>query len=191
MASLFPGDDDVLERYRTYLGLLARLQVDRRLLGKVDLSGIVQQTLLEAHRGLPRFQAKSQGEMAGWLRRILANNLADEMRRLQADKRDVVREQSLEAALEASSSRLEAWLVADQSTPSQQAQRHEQALRVAEALAGLSDAQREALELQHWHGLPLAQIAEQMGRSRAAVAGLIKRGLEQLRAKMSEQNGEW
>ena len=187
MTSRAQGDNDVLERYRAYLGLLARLQVDRQLQGKVDLSGIVQQTLLEAHRGLPQFQAKSQGEMAGWLRRILANNLSDEMRRLRADKRDVAREESLEAAIEESSSRLEAWLVADQSTPSQQAQRQEQALRVAEALAGLPQAQREALELQHWHGWPLARIAEHMGRSRAAVAGLIKRGLEQLRNTMSQE----
>jgi RNA polymerase sigma-70 factor (ECF subfamily) len=186
MTSNRQAEDDVLERYRTYLALLARLQGDRRLQGKIDLSGIVQQTLLEAHRGLPRFQAKSRGELAGWLRRILANNLADEMRRLRSDKRDVAREQSLEAAIEASSSRLEAWLAADQSTPSQHAVRQERALRIAEALAGLPDAQREALELQHWHGWPLARIAEHMGRSRAAVAGLIKRGLEQLRTTMRD-----
>lgn len=177
----------LLERYRKYLSLLARLQIDRRLQGKIDLSGVVQQTLLEAHRALPQVQAKSQGDMAAWLRRILANNLADEIRKLSTGKRDVGRERSLEAALEESSSRLGAWLAAEESSPSQKAVRHEDALRVAEALAVLPDSQREALELQHWHGLKVAEIAKHMGKSRVAVAGLIKRGLEQLRRTINDE----
>jgi len=181
------GEGALLERYRKYLGLLARLQIDRRLQGKIDLSGVVQQTLLEAHRALPQVQTKSAADMAAWLRRILANNLADEIRKLSTGKRDVARERSLEAALEQSSSRLGAWLAAEESSPSQKAVRHEDALRVAEALAALSDAQREALELQHWHGLKVAEIAEHMGKSRSAVAGLIKRGLEELRRTMKRE----
>jgi RNA polymerase sigma-70 factor (ECF subfamily) len=48
----------------------------------------------------------------------------------------------------------------------------------------LPEAQREALVLQHWHGWSLAQIAEHLGRSKAAAAGLIKRGLQQLRSHL-------
>src|SRR5262249_53309463 len=101
-------------------------------------------------------------------------------------KRDLARERSLEAALDASSARLEGWLAADQSSPSQQAQRNEQALALAGALAHLPEAQREALVLQHWHGWTLAQIAEHLGRSKVAVAGLIKRGLQQLRTQLQQ-----
>jgi RNA polymerase sigma-70 factor (ECF subfamily) len=173
-----------LERYRDYLGVLARLQVDPRLRGKIDLSGVVQQTLLEAYEALPRAPAPDPGRRAAWLRRILANNLADEIRKLSTGKRDRARERSLEAALEQSSLRLGAWLAADQSSPSQRAERNEQALRLAEALAQLPEAQREALVLQHWHGWSLAQIAEHLGRSHAAAAGLIKRGLQQLRTRL-------
>ena len=115
------------------------------------------------------------------MRQVLAHNLADEVRKLATDKRDVMRERSLEAALEESSSRLGALLAADQSSPSTKAERSEDALRLAAALTRLPDAQREALILEHWHGWSLARIAEHMGRSRAAVAGLIKRGLEHLR----------
>jgi RNA polymerase sigma-70 factor (ECF subfamily) len=173
-----------LERYRQYLGILARLQIDPRLLGKIDASGVVQQTLLEACRDLQRFTGQSTAQKAAWLRQILAHNLADEVRKWSTARRDLAREQSLEAALQASSCRLQACLAADQSTPSQHVEREEQALRLAEALAQLPEAQREALVLQHWHGWSLAEIARHMDRSHAAVAGLIKRGLQHLRTQL-------
>ena len=176
------------ERYRQYLALLVRIQLDPRLQGKVDLSGVVQQTLLEAWQGVAQFRTWNAAQRAAWLRRILANNLADEVRKLSAGKRDVGRERSLEAALEQSSARLEQWLQADQSSPDEQAERQEQALRLAAALEQLPDAQRQALVFQHWHGWTLAQIAEQLGRSHAAVAGLIKRGLQQLRTHLQDES---
>jgi RNA polymerase sigma-70 factor, ECF subfamily len=175
--------DRQLERWRDYLCLLARVQVDPRLAGKIDLSGVVQQTLLEAfQQPVPPGRA---GQETPWLRRIiLANNLADALRKLHAGKRDIGRERSLEAALDASSARLEAWLAADRSSPSQRAEHNEQALQLASALARLPEAPREALVLQHWHGCTLAQIAEHLGRTKAAVAGLSKRGLRQLREQL-------
>jgi RNA polymerase sigma-70 factor (ECF subfamily) len=178
------SQDKALERYRNYLGLLARLQIEPRLRRKVDISGVVQQTLWEAHRALPQIATYNPNQMTAWLRRVLAHNLADEIRKFATGKRDIARECSLEAALDQSSSRLEGWLVADQSSPSQQVERHEQALRLAEALERLPAAQREALVLQHWEGWTLAQIAEHLGRSHTAVAGLIKRGLQQLRKEL-------
>jgi RNA polymerase sigma-70 factor (ECF subfamily) len=186
MASGPKVEDQALERYRAYLRLLARLHLDPRLAGKLDPSDIVQQTLLQAWQGLEHFRGKSEPELAAWLRQILARNLAMAVRDFSRDKRDVVREQSLEAALAASSSQLEVWLAAEQSSPSQQAERQEQALRLAEALERLPEGQREALVLQHWQGWSLAQIGEHLGKSVEAVAGLIKRGLKQLRLLLQE-----
>src|SRR5262249_35623357 len=120
-----------LERYRHYLGLLARVGLDAAYRGKIDLSGVVQQTLLKAHQAQGRFQAQGEAQRAAWLRRILANTLADEVRKLHTDKRDLARERSLEAALEESASRLECWLAADQPSPSGQVERQEQAARIA------------------------------------------------------------
>src|SRR5438270_13795576 len=95
-----------LEAFRSGLLLLARLYLDPRLKGKVDLSGVVQQTLWEGHKALVRSPAPDYHQFAALLRRLLANNLADEVRKCYADKRDVDRERSLEAALQDSAARL-------------------------------------------------------------------------------------
>ncbi len=155
---------DAWERYREYLSLLARLQLDRRWQRKVDLSGVVQQTLLEAHLAENRLASGDEGLRTAWLRQVLANNLRDEIRKLGTGARDIDREQPLRARLDESSARLENLLIAEQSSPSQQVVRNEQLLALAHALAQLPAEQRDAVEQHHLKGQPLAAIAEQMGR---------------------------
>jgi RNA polymerase sigma-70 factor (ECF subfamily) len=181
-----------LERFRAYLGLLARLEVAPRLRDKVDLSGVIQQTLLEAHVELEREagRPRSEAETSAWLRSILSHNLADELRRLTAGKRDIRREWSLDAKLDQSASRVEVWLTAHHSSPSQRAMRHEDILRMTESLARLPDGQRRAVELHHLEGWPLAQIADELGTTKAAVAGLLHRGLKAMRLSLVRQDGE-
>lgn len=172
--------------YRDYLLMLARMELHTRLRAKLDPSDLVQQTLLDAYRMRHQFRGRTAGEKAAWLRQILARRMVDALRNFARGKRDIGQERSLEAALHESSLRLGGWLAADQSSPSQQAERHERALQLAAALARLPEAQREALILQHWHGWSLAQIAEHMQRTTAAVAGLLKRGLSELRKQMPD-----
>jgi RNA polymerase sigma-70 factor, ECF subfamily len=172
------------ERFRSYLRLLARLQLPQRLAPKLDASDVVQQTLVQAYRALEGFRGRSEAEMAAWLRQILARNLAHAARDNARQKRDASREVSLAAAVDQSSARLEAWLAAEQSSPSEKAQRNEQLLHLAGALETLADDQREAIELHYWQGWTLAQIGQHQGRSPASVAGLVHRGLAKLRAQL-------
>jgi len=174
------------ERFRDFLSLLARLRLDRRWQGKIDLSGVVQQTLLEAYQAFVELDGWTDAQKAAWLRRTLANNLADEMRKLTTAKRDVGREQSLEAQLAESVSRLELLLPACESTPSQHASREEHMLQVVAALATLPEGQRQVIELHHLQGRSLADTAADLAISRAAVAGLLHRGLKTLRRLLQE-----
>ncbi len=181
-----PAAGAELEKYRAYLRLLARLNLDPRLRRRLDPSDLVQQALLEAYRSLDQFRGHTDAERAAWLRQILAHQLAHALRDLTRSKRDINRERSLEQALEESSARLERWLVVEQASPAEQAQRNEEAVRVAAALEQLPEAQREAVVLHYWEGCTIAQVAEHLGRSPAAVAGLLHRGLKALRDPLTE-----
>lgn len=186
MASEVEIDNQWPERFRSYLRLLARMQLDQGLRSKLDPSDIVQQTLLQAHRAMGDFRGQSDAEMAAWLRQILARNLSHAVRDFGRDKRNVNRERSMHAAVDASSARLEAWLAAEQSSPSQQAQHNEQVLQLCNALEQIPESQREAVQLHYWQGCTLAEIAERLDRTPAAAAGLLKRGMRKLRELMQE-----
>src|SRR5262245_46303957 len=175
-----------LEQFRAYLRLLARVQVGPLWQAKVDASDVVQQTLLDAWRGVEQYRGKSDAELAGWLRAILARRLAHTFRDLRREKCDIGKEVSLERSLEQSSTRLEGWLVADQSSPSERVERNEQAVRVASAVEMLPENQREVLLLHYWHGWTLPQIGKHLGRTQPAVAGLLHRGLKTLRRIVGE-----
>jgi RNA polymerase sigma-70 factor (ECF subfamily) len=183
-----PWQEAALDRHGGYLQMLARLHLDPRLQSKLDPADVVQDTLLLAHQSLGQFRGQTEAELRAWLRSILANALAGAARRfLLRGKRAVGREQSLEAGLAESSSRLEACLAGHQSSPSQQAQRHEELLRLAAALTQLPEKQRQAVELHHLKGCSLEEIADQLGCTKPAVAGLLRRGLPRLRELLDER----
>ena len=176
-----PAPDWQLDRYRGYLLFLARSRL-RSVPGKLDASEIVQDVLLKAHRCRDRFRGQTEGEWRAWLRRILANAIADEFRRL-------ANEPKILHSLELSSLRLEQWLAADHTSPSGRADRDEQLLQLADALAQLPEYERAALEMRYLQEppVPLAEIAQRLNRPTAhAVADLLARGLKKLRNVMKQ-----
>jgi RNA polymerase sigma-70 factor (ECF subfamily) len=169
------------EQYRSYLRLVARLQLPPQVAAKLDASDIVQETMLNAHRARDDFRGQTRQELVAWLRQILKRTILHVARDWGRQRRDVGLEQPLAAAVDASSARLEAWLAAEQTSPSLQADRNDHLLRVAAALETLSPEAREAIELHYWHGWTLAAIGEHQQRSTASVAGVVHRGLVKLR----------
>ena len=170
-----------LERFRPYLYMLARAHLDSRLRPKIEASDLVQQTLLDAHVKRDQFRGASDAQLAAWLKQILRNNLVDVVRHFGRLKADIDRERPIDGGVEDSFSRVDNWLGGLQSSPSQQAVKTEQLLLLAEALAELPEAQREAIALHHLQGLTLAETAARLDRSTSAVAGLLHRGLKGLR----------
>ena len=189
MTSATETDERELGRYRDYLRVLARLQLSAHTRTKLDASDIAQQAILHAHAHREQFRGTTEAEWLGWLRTILANTLAAAVREFNTAARDLNRERSLEAELEHSSTRLEGLLAADQSSPSEGAVRGEELVRLAGALGRLPFDQRRVVELHHLKGLTVAEVAEEMGRSRPAVVGLLFRGLNRLRVLLAEDRG--
>jgi RNA polymerase sigma-70 factor (ECF subfamily) len=176
---------NLLQRYRSYLNLLAEYQLGRRLRGKVDASDLVQETFLEANRDFAQFRGSTEAELAAWLRRILATSLANLVGRYYGTRRrDVRLERELADELEQSSRALDAGLVAKQSSPSHEAARRDQSLLLADALEQLPEDYRQVLVLRHLEERSFPEIARHMGRSLDSVKNLWARALARLRQTM-------
>jgi RNA polymerase sigma-70 factor (ECF subfamily) len=178
-----------LERQRQSLRLLARLQLDPRLRAKLDPSDLVQQTLLNAWKAIDQFRGGTTAELAAWLRRILANNLAQELRKFSRPGRNLDLEQTLGAGVERSSLCLEKLLCDQGPAPDRAAERGEQILALAAALDQLPADQGSALEMRYFDDLSVVEIGKIMNRSAKSVAGLLFRGVQKLRALLTAGAG--
>lgn len=182
------GDESAdLESFRSYLQVLAETQLHQRLKGKVDPSDVVQQTLFQAYQAKHQFRGTTDAERAGWLRTILSNVLCGLARDFSRQRRDVSREQSMQA-VEQSSMQLANLITADASSPSAALNRHERASELANAMLKLTSDQRQAIILKYWHGATLAEIASQLDKSTEAVAGLIFRGMKKIRSEFGSSD---
>lgn len=163
-----------MEAFRPYLHLLGAGQLAPALAAKVDLSGVVQQTLAECAADPP------PADEAAARRRVRAaflNNLRDAVRFWTASRRDARREVGQGAGPAADP--LAA--LAGRITPSQLLARQEVLDALTAAVGELPADQRTAVLLHHLLELPVSDTAAAMGKTLPAVAGLLRRGLERLR----------
>lgn len=160
--------------------------LDPLLKARVDPSDVVQQTLLNAHRAAAQFRGSSDEELVRWLKQILINELAMQLRDNLRARRDVTREKSIEQAIEVSSLRLDRLLETNDKSPESAAASNERAFKIGKAMEALPSLQREAIELHYWHQHSLQEIADLQQKSKSSVAGAIRRGLRALQAKLNE-----
>ena len=176
--------DRLFDACRSYVDLAARYHLQRRLRAKVDASDIVQQSLLEAHRGFDRFTGSSPGEWLTWLKRIVAHNAFDEAKRWRGTaKRDAGREIALDHRGDHSGG----WQLdpaSGEPSPSQHVLRWEQEVLVAAALEQLPDDHRDVLLLRNLERLPFEEVAKRMGRSAGACRMLWMRAIAGLKEQL-------
>ena len=180
---------ELLQLYRPYLRLVAGQRLPRIVRQRVDASDIVQQTLVDAVRGLPDFRGQTEPEFTAWMMRLLERNLLMSIRNNTLGKRDVRLEQNWG---DQSGSAQITWqsLADDGSSPLSVVVRGEDALQLAIALDKLADDQRMAVEMRYIGQQPLQAIAVEMQRSVGSVAGLIRRGVEAMQAHLPAEFGE-
>ena len=179
--------DQLFQRCRSYLGFAARAQVESWLRVKVDASDLVQQTMLEAHRDFAKFQGSTEQEWLGWLRRILAHNVSDFIRRYKGTaKRRVQKEVPFrDPNVSGLAPGVPEPAAADR-TPSQEIALLDDSLRVTEALGSLSSDYQEVIVLRNLERLPFNEVAERMNRSRPAVQMLWMRAIRKLQETLGE-----
>jgi RNA polymerase sigma-70 factor (ECF subfamily) len=183
-----PARDLLFTKCRNYVAVVARAQVESWLQAKVDSSDLVQQTLLEAHRGFAEFRGESEAEWLAWLRRILCHNANDFVRQYRgAAKRHAGREVPLQAPAGDSTYAYVREPQDSGESPSELIARHEQELQMAELIASLSADYQEVILLRNLQRLPFDEVARRMDRSRPAVQMLWMRALRALEAGMSRQ----
>lgn len=180
------GETRVLNRliddYRPYLRLLARLRRDPRLTAKLDDSDMVQEASALAARNFADFRGNTEGEFTAWLRTTMARVTAQALRHYTRQRRNVHLEQDLQRSYDESSSMMAAMATStDEPSPSEQVMRRERDVLVAEALHELPPHYREVIILREYDGLTLEEIGRRMGRSADSVRKTWARAILKVR----------
>jgi RNA polymerase sigma-70 factor, ECF subfamily len=172
----------VLERYRSFLILWSKQEMNSRIAADCGASDIVQETFREACRDFGDFRGKTEAEFTVWLKQIHRHNLIDHLRRLEHGP--CIRSLGGDVDCDRTITLL-GKPAARQTSLGEIAVRGEDALRVADCLLQLPANQAEAVRLRYLEGWPLGRIAEELNVSRDAVAGYLKRGLQKLRERLA------
>lgn len=196
------GETDALgmlcDMYRNYLRMLARAGLGPKLRERVELSDVVQETLIEMIRQFPAFTGQDEVALVGWMRRLIAQKLADLGRYHSRAKRGggdpqwpldapmTVSGKGAGLALETGgrSANLAEILTLSQTSPSEAASRREATVLLADSLTKLPPDQAEVLWLYHVEGISFDQIGQRFGVSRKVIRGMWAKGLASLRKSM-------
>lgn len=178
---------ELLQVKRAPLMAFIERQLGSALRRRVEPDDVLQETSAEAVRSLPGTDL-SQRDPFGWLCQIAERKIIDLHRRhFGAQKRDAGREVPLgSSGSDTHSPALINMLVMSMTTPSQAFSRDAREMRLADAIAQLPKDQRDALRMRYVENLPSKQIAEQLGKTDAAVRVMLTRSLKKLQELLGD-----
>ncbi len=191
------GDEDavnrLLERHREALRRLVNMRLDRKIQRRVDVSDVVQDAMIDAHRRLQDYLADPCMPFHLWLRQIARDRIIDAHRRHRVSaKRSVDREQPLAvpAGNDRSTMELAAQLCDGEATPAAAATMNELAQRFAVAIEELDEGDREVVVMRHFEQLSNQEVAQALGLSKPAASMRYLRAIRRLRELLGEGPAE-
>ena len=176
--------EELFDKCRNYVAFVARSHVESWLRQKVDASDLIQQTLLEAHRGFDQFRGQTEGEWLAWLKQILKHNAADFVRHFRGTAK---RQARREVPIHMQAAGLSDFIrepVDPGASPSQIVMQHEDEIRLADAVSKLSADHQEVIMLRNIQRLPFDEVAGRMGRTRPATQMLWMRAIKKLQQEI-------
>lgn len=185
------GDDDavnrLIDRHRDGVKRLVQMRLDQKIQRRVDVSDVVQDVMVEAHRRLNDYLAGPVMPFHLWVRQIAKDRIIDAHRRHRvSSKRSVEREQPLMAAPgdEQSALELAAWLCDPEITPAAAAAQKELAQQVQEAIQRLDEADFEVIAMRHYEHLTNQEVAQALGLTEPAASMRYLRAIRRLRTML-------
>jgi RNA polymerase sigma-70 factor (ECF subfamily) len=182
----------LLDRHRKALHRMVQLRLDQKIRGRIDVSDVVQDVLVEASRRLPQYLENPVMSFHLWVRQIAKDRIIDAHRRHRVSaKRSVDREQSLAVPLAMDQSTLElaAQLRDPELTPAAAATRQEMVQLVERSLSQLGDQDCEIIMMRHYEQLSNQEIAEILGLSEPAAGMRYLRAIRRLRGLIMKLTG--
>ncbi len=173
------GDEDALALLLEQHGPAVQREIARRIPRRcrsvVSDDDVMQQTYVDAFRGIRRFIGVHEGSFHAWLAAVANRNLLDVLRMLGAEKRGGDRRRVPADAGDDSYVTLYEQLSASTSTPSRKAARHEALSLMMRAVESLPPDHRRVVELYDLEGRPVEEVATALSRSPGAVYMLRSR----------------
>ncbi len=174
--------DAYFERMRPRLEAWIATRLGGFIRSRLDVEDILQETLLQAFRGIPDLDLRGSQAAFAWLRRIAENRIRDACDHQRAAKRDAARNRDLHSRMMAS------W-----TSPSLAAVRREEHEQLLNCLRRLPEIQREIIRLIRIEGKSYAEAGERLGISAKNAGVRLVRAMKALKDLRRQGGGdsEW
>jgi len=179
------GDQTALNHlymvYSERVRWMIRFRMSKELRSKLESMDLVQDTLLQALRGLDGFTYKNEGDFLRWLSKIAENELRGSLRKLHADKRDIRKDARLNDNRQKTGNQCaEIPTPVDATTPSVIMSKRDELARLEKAMDELKPQYKEVIIWAKIDGLSYNEMGQRLSKSNDAVRKLVSRAMAEL-----------